>query len=218
MKIDLKEELPGYRARSGAWDMIDVPPLRYLMIDGHGDPNTTVYAEAVQTLYSVAYPLKFMSKKELDRDYVVMPLEALWWAEDMMSFTQRRDKAQWDWTAMILTPDWITDDHYARAAAASHGPRVHRLRLETLHEGPCLQLLHVGSYDDEGPALDRLHREVIPSRSLRMTGRHHEIYLSDPRRADPAKLRTILRQPVERIHGFEEPSGSGWPAVHSDPT
>ena len=175
-----------------------MPPLRYLMIDGHGDPNTQAYEEALTTLYSVAYPLKFLSKKELDRDYVVMPLEALWWADDMAAFTLDRDKSRWDWTAMILTPDWITDEQFARATSTATGPGARRdsaSRRST--EGTCVQMLHVGPFDDEGPVLARLHHEFIPAHGLRMTGKHHEIYLSDPRRADPAKLRTILRQPVE---------------------
>ena len=197
MKTDLKRELAAYSARRGVFDVVDLPPLRYLMIDGHGDPNEQAYADAVSTLFPVAYKLKFMSKKELDRDYVVMPLEALWWSDDMTTFTSDRDKSRWDWTAMILVPDWTPADHVERAlAAASGAPALDRLRLETLREGRCVQTLHLGPFDEEGPVLARLHDEVIPSRGLRMTGRHHEIYLSDIRRTDPAKLRTILRQPV----------------------
>ena len=197
MKVDLKKELPSYRARRGVFEVIDVPRLRYLMVDGHGDPNSPAFEDALTTLYSVAYPLKFLSRKESDRDYVVMPLEALWWADDMSSFSADRDKSRWDWTAMILTPEWITDDQFARAKANATAPAIDRLRLEWFDEGRCVQVLHVGPYDDEGPVLDRLHHEFVPSHGLRMTGRHHEIYLSDARRADPAKLRTILRQPVE---------------------
>ncbi|MET0888230.1 MAG: GyrI-like domain-containing protein [Mycetocola sp.] len=196
MKVDLKMELASYRVKRGAFEIIDVPPLRYLMVNGRGDPNTQEFADAITTLYSVAYPLKFMSKREQDRDYVVMPLEALWWAEDMTTFSIDRDKSRWEWTAMILTPDWITDDQFERARAAATTAAIGRLRLETLEEGMCVQTLHVGPFEEEGPVLDRMHREFIPSHALRMTGRHHEIYLSDLRRADPARLRTILRQPV----------------------
>jgi hypothetical protein len=196
MKVDLKKELASYHARRGVFEIIEVPPLRYLMIDGHGDPNAQAFEDALTTLYSVAYPLKFMSKNDHDRDYVVMPLEALWWADDMASFSIDRDKSRWDWTAMILTPDWITDDQFARAQAAAKAPALDRLRLDTLAEGRCVQVLHVGPFDDEGPVLSQMHHEFIPAHGLRMTGRHHEIYLSDPRRTDAAKLRTILRQPV----------------------
>ena len=196
-KIDLKKEIPAYRARRGSFDIVDVPPLRYLMIDGHGDPNGPEYADAISTIFPVAYRLKFMSKKELDRDYAVMPLEALWWSEDMAAFTSDRDKSRWDWTALNLVPDWITDDQIDRARSAMAAPALDKLRIATLEEGRCVQTLHLGSFDDEGPVLQAMHDDVIPSRGLRMTGKHHEIYLSDSRRTDPAKLRTILRQPVE---------------------
>jgi hypothetical protein len=197
VKTDLKKDIASYAARRGAFDVVEVPPLRYLMIDGHGDPNTTEFGDAVSTIFPIAYKLKFLSKKELDRDYVVMPLEALWWSDDMASFTTSRDKSQWDWTALNLIPDWITDDLFDRAlAAAADAPAIDTVRIETLAEGRCVQTLHVGPFDEEGPVLARLHEEILPARGLRMTGKHHEIYLSDLRRTDPSKLRTILRQPV----------------------
>ena len=197
MKTDLKKEIVAYAARPGRFEVIDVPPLQYLMIDGHGDPNGGEYADAISSLFPVAYKLKFLSKRELDRDYVVMPLEALWWADDMASFTTERDKSRWDWTAMILTPEWMTAEHVDRARDAVAGaPAVDRVRLETLAEGRCVQTLHLGPFEDEAPVLRRMHEEFLPQHGLRLTGKHHEIYLSDIRRTDPAKLRTILRQPV----------------------
>lgn len=199
-KLDLKKELDSYRARSGEFRVLDVPPLSYLMIDGQGDPNTSPeYADALATLYPVAYRLKFASK-EAGSDYVVPPLEALWWADDMAAFTTARDKDRWSWTAMILTPEWIGPDQVAAAieSARAKAPAaaLARLRYAVLHEGRCVQTLHVGPYDAEGPVLARMHEEFIPSNGLTMTGRHHEIYLGDPRRVAPEKLRTILRQPV----------------------
>ena len=199
MKVDLKKELPSYRARRGVFELIDIPPFRYLTIDGHGDPGTQPYADAVSTIFTVAYRLKFMSKKESDQDYVVMPLEALWWSDDMTTFTSDRDKSRWDWTALNLVPDWITDDQFDRALAAADSPALGRLRLETYAEGRCVQTLHLGSFDDEGPVLEAMHHEFIPAQGLRMTAKHHEIYLSDIRRTDPSKLRTILRQPVADV-------------------
>ncbi|MDC9824534.1 GyrI-like domain-containing protein [Devosia sp. ZB163] len=201
MKIDLKAQIPSYAAPKGRFEIVVIPPLRYLMIDGHGDPNTAqAYVDALTTLYPVAYKLKFFSKVSLERDYVVMPLEALWWAEDMEAFTSARDKSQWDWTVMNLVPEWISDDHFddvvAALAKAGGAPAIDRIRLETLDEGLCVQTLHVGSYDDEAPTLARLHDEFVPANGLMLTGKHHEIYLNDPRRTEPSKLRTILRQPV----------------------
>jgi len=203
VKVDLKKELASYRAKHGRFDVVTVPPLRYLAIDGEGDPNTAeAYRDALQTIFPVAYGLKFLSKRVLERDYTVMPLEALWWADDLESFTSARDKSRWHWTALNLVPDWIDDEHIASArdtvARKGQAPALDRLRVETLDEGLCVQTLHIGSYDDEAPVLEAMHGTVIPESGLRMTGRHHEIYLSDARRTAPEKLRTILRQPVER--------------------
>jgi hypothetical protein len=202
VKTDFKRTLDGYQARHGEFRVLDVPPLRYLMVDGHGDPNTaTEYADAVGTLYPVAYKLKFASKLELGRDYVVPPLEALWWAPDLEVFTSARDKSQWSWTTMLMVPDWIGDDIFdetvAEVAGKNRPASLDRLRIETLREGPCVQTLHVGPYDEEASVLADLHQSFIPEAGLRMTGKHHEIYLSDVRKVAPSRLRTILRQPVE---------------------
>ncbi|WP_275002993.1 GyrI-like domain-containing protein [Promicromonospora iranensis] len=200
-KVDLKKSLDAYRARVGQFRVLDVPELQYLMIDGHGNPNTSpVFAAAVETLYPVAYALKFASKRDLGRDFVVMPLEGQWWADDMDSFTAARDKSRWDWTLMIMQPDWIDRDMVAaaveQAGARKRPSRLADLRLESLSEGRCVQTLHVGAFDDEADVLARMHDEFIPGNGLRMVGKHHEIYLSDTRRVAPEKQRTILRQPV----------------------
>ncbi len=203
-KIDFKSEYKSlYSAPSKDFVLVDVPPLPYLMYDGAGDPNTAPeYKQAVEALYSLSYTLKFMSKRAFDRDYVVGPLEGLWWADDMSTFVTRQ-KSKWSWTMMILQPDWITTDH-VRAALSEvmmkKGlPGVEKARLEVLDEGLSAQILHIGSYDDEGPTLKRLHEEWLPVHGLRETGKHHEIYLGDPRKVAPEKLRTLLRQPVKRI-------------------
>jgi len=129
-----------------------------------------------------------------------MPLEAIWWASGMAAFTTARDKSAWHWTAMILVPDWITTDMYdavvAEAARKDPPACLDKVRLETLREDRCVQTLHVGSYDDKAPVLAEMHHEFIPRAGLKMAGRHHEIYLSDPRRVQRSRLRTILRQPV----------------------
>lgn len=200
-KVDFKKTLDAYQAKRDQFRIVDVLDMQYLMIDGHGDPNISPdYAEAVSALYPVAYKLKFASKRDLGRDYVVMPLEGLWWAEDMDSFTASRDKSRWDWTLMIMTPDWI-DQHMFDAAIEQAGAegrpaRIGDIRLESLSEGCCVQTLHIGPFDDEADVLARMHHEFIPDNGLRMVGKHHEIYLSDSRKVAPEKLRTILRQPV----------------------
>lgn len=200
-KIDFKKEIAAYRARQGRFEVVDVPDLQYLMIDGHGDPNTDpAFAHATEVLYPLAYKLKFASKRELGRDYVVMPLEGLWWADEMDAFTAARDKSRWDWTLMIMVPGWIDRDLFAavveQVGAGDRPRRLHDARLETLSEGRCVQTLHIGSYDDETEVLARMHHEFVPDNGFRMVGRHHEIYLGDARKVAPEKLRTILRQPV----------------------
>lgn len=200
-KVDLKRSLDAYRAKRGEFRVLDVPDQQYLMVDGHGDPNTSpAYAGALNALYPIAYGLKFASKRELGRDYVVMPLEGLWWSDDMDAFAVARDKSRWHWTMMILTPDWIDARMFAavvdRTPASGRPIRLDDVRLAPLSEGRCVQTLHVGPFDAEAEVLARMHRQFIPDNGLRMTGKHHEIYLSDPRRTAPERLRTILRQPV----------------------
>jgi len=202
-KLDFTRAHDSYRARAGEFRVLELPDQRYLMVDGHGDPNTSpAYAAALSAVYPVAYKVKFASKRELGRDYVVPPLEALWWAEDMASFTSARDKSAWDWTVMLLLPEWVgaemVDAAVATVGAKDPPASLGLVRLESLAEGTCVQTLHLGSYDDEAATLAELHDRFIPEHGFRMTGRHHEIYLNDPRRVAPERLRTILRQPVEQ--------------------
>jgi hypothetical protein len=203
-KIDFKRELKHlYRPSAKEFVVVEVPPMKYLMVDGHGDPNTAEgYRDAVEALYAVAYKLKFMSKGSLGQDYVVPPLEGLWWAEDMEAFTTQRDKSAWDWTMMIMQPEWITGEMFEAAVEeverAKGLPALPKLRLGTHDEGLSVQILHIGAYEDEGPTLHRMHHEFIPQNGYEMAGKHHEIYLSDPRRVAPEKLKTVLRQPVRK--------------------
>lgn len=198
-RIDLKRELKHlYSPSAKAVVEVDVPALRFLMIDGQGDPNTTpAYAEAVEALFSVSYTAKFMVKRATGIDYAVMPLEGLWWADDHAAFAAN-DRARWRWTMMILQPD-VVEDAVLEAAITQvrdrkRLPAVHRLRLEWFVEGRCAQVLHVGPFTEEGPTIERLHA-FIAERG-RLAGKHHEIYLSDIRRAHPAKWRTVIRQPM----------------------
>ena len=204
-KVDLKK-LDSYKAKPGQFTVLEVPPLQYLMIDGHGDPNSSAeYADALGALFPLAWGLKFASKNALGRDYVVPPLEGLWWADDMSVFTGARDKTAWRWTMLILTPDWITADlveetrEAVRPKPTVSTTALDKLRLETLDEGLCVQTLHIGSFEAETPVLEDLHDRFIPENGLAMTGKHHEVYLSDIRKVSPDTYRTILRQPVERV-------------------
>lgn len=198
-KIDLKKELKGlYSASSRKAEILEVPAMNFLMVDGEGDPNTSeVYQKAIESLYAVSYGLKLAQKKQ-GRDYSVMPLEGLWWSEDMSSFISG-DRASWRWTAMIMQPDFITPDMARQAvddASEKKGLAVVP-RFEAYHEGLSAQIMHIGPYSAEGPTVMMLH-DFIKESGYERNGKHHEIYLSDPRRAKPEKMKTILRQPVSR--------------------
>lgn len=203
-KIDLRRDLKALYAPVKTPVLIDVPPLTYLMVDGHGDPNAAQeYREAVEALYAVAYTLKFALKRGPEGiDIAVMPLEGLWWADDMTAFTGDR-KSEWSWTMMIAQPDVVTPERVeqaiAEAARKKELPAVTKVRLDALAEGLSAQVLHVGPYSAEGPTIAALH-DFIREEGYGFGGperKHHEIYLSDPRRTDPAKLKTLIRQPVE---------------------
>jgi hypothetical protein len=199
---DVKREFKHcYAPKNLDWELVDVPEQRFIAVDGRGDPNTSAdYAGAVEALYAVAYTIKFASKRTIDRDFVVGPLEGLWWADDPQAFASRA-KDSWRWRMLISQPEWITEDMIGDAkqvAQTKKGlPVIAEVRHETLRERSSAQVLHIGPYDEEGPVLARLHDEWLDANKLRMSGLHHEIYLSDRRRTDPARLKTILRQPVQ---------------------
>jgi hypothetical protein len=198
-KIDLKRVHGSLYGATTECSVVEVPEIAYLMIDGAGDPNTAAeYSEAVTALYAVAYRVKFISKGASGRDHVVMPLEGLWWADDMSRFIQD-DKSDWKWRMLIAQPDHVTPDLVAQAIdeavtkkkmATAQGVLFDRWR-----EGRAAQVLHFGAYADEAPTIARLHA-FISDEGLAMRGLHHEIYLNDPSRVAPEKLKTIIRQPV----------------------
>jgi hypothetical protein len=175
-----------------------VPAFTFLMIDGHGNPNTSPdYAEGIQALYALSYAAKFASKAQLDRDYAVLPLEGLWWAETPEAFIAR-DKDAWSWTMMIRQPVELSDELWAAVrekAAKKELPAIASVRLATFDEGLSVQIMHIGSYDAEAPTIARMH-EWIAGNGYVERGVHHEVYIGDPRRSAPERLRTILRQPI----------------------
>lgn len=191
-------------------ELVEAPPMPFLMIDGVGDPSTApAYKEAVEALYSVSYALKFALKKQAGLDYRVGPLEGLWWAPDVgrvsiSELMQHRDR--WRWTMMIAQPEGVTNEQVDAAIEKVRrkraAPGLERLRLERFDEGLCAQTLHIGPYASELATVERLHA-YIREHGLRLRGKHHEIYLGDPQRVQPDRLRTILRQPVESVPGKE---------------
>jgi hypothetical protein len=203
-KIDFKKDLKHlYQPAKDEFSIVEVPAFNFLMVDGRGDPNSAQeYQDALEALYAVAYKIKFMSKKRLDKDYVVPPLEGLWWAEDMDVFTTGGDKSSWLWTMMIMQPDWITPEIFEEALIqvekGKNPVALTKIRLERYHEGLAVQIMHIGSFSEEGPTIAKMHNEFLPENSLEENGKHHEIYLSDPRRVAPEKMKTVLRQPVRR--------------------
>lgn len=201
-KLDLKKELRHlYLPSAAEVSLVDVPELWFAMIDGSGDPNgSPAFEAAVGALYAVSFTAKFLVKAEGALDYVVMPLEGLWWMDDMAQFSLDR-KHEWLWTLMILQPDYVTAEVFQDALAQARGkrdePALAQVRFEAFREGLSAQVLHLGPYSDEGPTVARLHAFIV-EQGYRPHGRHHEIYFGDPRRCAPDKLKTILRQPVTR--------------------
>jgi hypothetical protein len=200
-KIDLKKEFKHlYSPPSDQIILVTVPGMNYLKVDGMGNPNTTpAFQQAIETLFTVSYTLKFMIKKAKAIDYVVTPLEGLWWVDDMNSFSVE-NKDEWKWTLMIMQPEEVTPAFVQEAIQQLAGKKplisFSDVRFEPCMEGLSAQTLHIGPYCDEGPTIAGLHR-FIHENGYKLRGKHHEIYLSDPRRTKPEKLRTILRQPVE---------------------
>ena len=200
-KIDFKRELGDLYLPGRTPSLVDVPEMSFVMIDGHGDPNTaTAYREAIEALYAVAYTVKFAVKHMPSGiDFAVMPLEGLWWSSDPTAFITG-DKSEWSWTAMIMQPEPVTEElvwEARREAAAKRSlPALELMRYEHFAEGAAAQVMYVGAYRDEGPTIAALHA-FIAEQGCTAVGRHHEIYLGDPRTSASEKLRTILRQPIE---------------------
>ncbi|MBG0787852.1 MAG: GyrI-like domain-containing protein [Anaerolineaceae bacterium] len=198
-KIDYKKEFKSLYKAPDAPTLVDVPPLNYLMIDGQGDPNTApVYSESVGTLYKLAYAIRFLMRDEYALDFGVMPLEGLWWVEDLDEFSYS-DKSNWYWTMLIMQPAAVTAEIVAvareKVVKKHNPPLLPQVRFDSLVEGRSAQVMHHGPYADEKPTIDRLHA-FIESQGLTPHLKHHEIYLKDPTRCAPEKLLTILRHPV----------------------
>lgn len=201
-KMDFKKTLKHlYQPSAKEIVRVDVPAMNFLMVDGMGDPNTSqAFADAVEVLFSLSYTLKFMIKKGPSAmDYGVLPLEGLWWADDMSAFTDG-DKSRWKWTSMIMQPDFVTEEMVGLAVAGvkrkKRLPALSRVRFESFSEGVCAQIMHIGPFSEEGPTIKRVH-QFIESCGCKPTGKHHEIYLSDIRKADPAKWKTVIRQAMQ---------------------
>ena len=201
-KIDFKRKYKDlYKPTPKKVSFVEVPKLNYLKIDGEGDPNTSQeYKDSIETLMSVSYKTKFIMKKEHQNDYVVMPLEGLWWSDDMDNLSTY-DKLNWKWTSLIMQPDFVKEKHIKQAkekvSEKKNLSSLDKMEFIELDEGLSAQILHIGPYADEGPSVEKLHK-AIEENSYDFNGLHHEIYLNDIRRTAPEKLKTIIRQPLKK--------------------
>jgi len=199
MKVDLRKELKHLYAPSTK-DVVavEVPKMSFLRIDGMGDPNTSLeYRNAVEALFSLSYAIKFLVKKEKGVDYAVMPLEGLWWMDDMTRFSVET-KNEWKWTGMIMQPEYVTEEIISKALEQTRKknlPALSKIRFEAFSEGPSAQIMHIGPFSAEGPTIEKI-RNFIKKQGYNLSGKHHEIYLSDPRKSAPEKMKTVLRQPM----------------------
>jgi hypothetical protein len=182
--------------------IVDVPAMNFLMIDGQGDPNSKLFQQVVEALYAVAYTIKMMPKKgplpKGNIEYVVPPLEGLWWIEGGGWDIEHREK--WLWTAMIRQPDFVTKESVQQArthaAKKKSSPLIAKVRFESFREGMSAQIMHIGPFATEGPTIQRIFA-CMETNGYKPRGKHHEIYLSDPRKAEPGKMKTVLRHPME---------------------
>ena len=200
-KVDYKKKLKHlYGPSSKKVVIVEVPPINYFMVDGEGGPAAESYQQAIEALYGLSFTVKFDVKKGVGLDYTVMPLEGLWWAKDITAFSADR-KDEWLWKMMIMQPDHVTAKHVNAATKQLREKKnplaLDKIRFESYHEGLSVQILHIGPYDDEGPTIAQMHK-FIDENGYQLHMKHHEIYLSDPRRSKPEKLKTVLRQPITK--------------------
>jgi hypothetical protein len=204
-KIDLKKEYKElYSPKKDKISFIEVPKFKYLSIEGKGNPNTSIdYQNSINALMPVSFKTKFLMKKEYSSDYVVMPLEGLWWADNIEDF-RSNNKDVWKWKSMIMQPDFVEKEHINQAIDEVLSKKdispdiissIEKIKFEDFKEGLSAQILHVGSYSDEKSTINKLHENILDN-GYEFNGLHHEIYLSDVRRTKPEKLRTIIRQPI----------------------
>ncbi|WP_066497644.1 GyrI-like domain-containing protein [Abyssisolibacter fermentans] len=203
-KIDFKKEYKElYKPSVKKVSIVEITKFNYLSIDGVGDPNTSIeYKQAIEALFSVSYKVKFMIKKgSIGIDYGVLPLEGLWWTEDMNDFSIER-KDLWNWTAMIMQPDFVekelVDEAMKEVNKKKELPAISKIKFQIIEEGLAAQIMHIGPYSEEKPTIEKLHN-YIKDNGYVFNGKHHEIYLSDVRKAAPQNLKTIIRQPISSI-------------------
>jgi hypothetical protein len=201
-KIDFKKQFKSlYSASTSKITLVNVPPMNFLAIDGKGDPNNAKeFTDAIEAIYAIAYSIKFDIKKSTGTEYGVMPLEGLWWCDDMKLFSEK-NKDGWKWTLQVMQPYLVKELHFKKAldevTLKKNLTSLNKLRFEEFNEGPAAQLLHIGPYSEEGLNIRRLH-DFVHENGYKRSGKHREIYLSDTRKTAPERLKTIIRQPITK--------------------
>lgn len=201
-KIDLKKELKYlYNPPAQEVTLVDVPRMNFITVDGGGAPESKTFQQSIEALYTIAYTIKFDKKKSGGTDFGVMALEGLWYAENLAVFQLGTgDRDQWRWTLMIMQPDFITSLDFVAAQTAAKkkkdNPVIDMVRFDGFTEGKAVQIMHIGPFLEEGLNIQRLHDKIALIGGI-LSGKHHEIYLSDFRKVDPAKMKTVLRQPYK---------------------
>jgi hypothetical protein len=199
-KVDLKKELKQfYNPSAKEVSVVDVPAMNFLMIDGQGAPSSSQYMQSIEALFTVSYTLKFMVKKAQGIDYAVMPLEGLWWVDNMAEFTST-SKDEWKWTSMIMQPNYVKEADVKSAIEQAHQkkelPAIDKVKFENFKEGLSAQIFYVGPFSEEGPTVTKIH-EYINKSGHELSGKHHEIYLNNVAKVAPEKLKTVIRQPMK---------------------
>ncbi|MFZ0532844.1 MAG: GyrI-like domain-containing protein [Anaerolineales bacterium] len=201
IKVDFKKTLKQfYNPPKGRFHLVEVPEMNFLMLDGEGNPNTSLdYQQAIEALYSISYGIKFALKSS-GFEHIVPPLEGLWWMENMNEFSLA-NKDRWKWTMMIMQPEWVTTEWVEKVRQDTRKKKnnsfLTKVRFETFTEGLAVQVLYTGAYEKEAPTIAEMH-EFIKTNGYQTNGKHHEIYLGDPRKTSPERLQTILRQPIRK--------------------
>src|SRR5262245_23084161 len=201
--LDSKERLKElYLPASKDFVLVDVPELQFVMVDGQGNPDGERFPQLIRWLFAVIHPIKLIAKRRMGKNFVEPPLECLWWSDDMNDFIAGK-KSKLKWRLMIVaTADWLKKEMFDEAvvkASKKLGKVPTGLRLARYPEGKSVQIMHVGPPGSQAATMARLHNEFLPANNLVPSGHHHEIYLNDPRRVAPEKLKTVLRQPVASI-------------------
>lgn len=197
-KLDFLKVYPEYYTATLKPKLVELEPYNYIALEGHSAPNSLIFEESVGQIYALAFNIKFICKA-MEMDFKVPKLEAFWWSADELPLEQT-PMDQWHWKLILRMPDFVGEEELGGAIenliAKGKIPHNHNLKLESIHEGKSVQIMHIGAYNQEDESLKKLFG-FVEEQGLAIDGHHHEIYISDPRKVEEAKLKTILRYAVK---------------------